>query len=89
MTNINWIFLDECSTLIDETECYKSAELCKMGMKHKNMVETRFCFYYIYLFLFAQDSKNFTYVSLYLSVYYHSPMLWCEYYVILAIPLGM
>ena len=48
------------------------------------MVRTRLCLYYFYILLPAEFADYFSYIFLYLSIYYLSSVLRCEYYVVFA-----
>lgn len=52
-------------------------------------IRTHFRLYDLYLFPVAQGPQNFSYFLPFFLVEYLSPVLWCKYYVIFAIPFCM
>ncbi len=52
-----------------------------------DMVFACFCFYYLYSFVLAQLPQHLSYIHLYLSVDYLSPIFGSKYYMVFTFPL--
>ena len=52
--------------------------------KHVDVIFTRLCFQYFYLFLIAQFSQYFADIFFYFTIYYLSSIFWFEYNMVLA-----